>query len=159
MLNAGSQAIYRFSLNEIEKHEITASEQEYEEKLTTILMNIVKYLKKTSRVVLIYNKASYEKWLPPLRAFKKAGLTPLSAYWVLVESPGSLGRSKLRGIFLIIFKKKEKNKTPRQVRIVFHDSIKEALKYMTLDLTLEGKAKNALIKALETIFNVKCYEY
>jgi len=159
VLNAKNQAIYRFSLSKIEKREITASEQEYEKKLTTILMNIVKYLKKTSRVVLIYNKASYGKWLPPLRAFKKASLNPLSAYWVLGESPGSLGRSKLKGIFLIIFKNKEKNKTPRQVRIVFHDSIKEALKYMTLDLTLEEKAKNALIKALETIFNVKCYEY
>jgi len=147
----GTRFVSCTDLKDVELKEIPRNRKGYENKLCKIFSKISERMSKNSRMVLMYNRLSVEDWIPPLRAAKRANLYPTAIYWIPGESPGSLARSKLRGIYLIVLRKSDKSKL-NKLNIVFEDVINEVSETFSINCEAEYKSFFSLLQALKLIY-------
>ena len=133
-----------------EKKEISRKPEEYENKLYKVFNKISNSMNSKSRVVLMYNRLESKDWIPPLKAAKRASLSPTAIYWVPGESPGKLARSKLRGIFLIVMRPSTKKSKLNTVKI---NKVFKANNLPFIDKQKESQAYRSLLKALNEVYS------
>ncbi|MHA1595509.1 MAG: hypothetical protein ACTSXX_12355 [Candidatus Baldrarchaeia archaeon] len=138
-------------LHLVEERELQYNSEDYEEKFEKILSNIVNNLKADGRIVLMYNHTQVEGWMRILRPFKRNNLYPTAIYWVIGEAPGSLARSRLRGIFLLVFSSSwgESYHSEPNVAVYYCETLLQQYeKEFSIDINKENEAYNALTTAL-----------
>lgn len=133
-----------------EKKEISRKPEEYENKLYKVFNKISNSMNSKSRVVLMYNRLESKDWIPPLKAAKRASLSPTAIYWVPGESPGKLARSKLRGIFLIVMRPSTKKSKLNTVKI---NKVFKVNNLPFIDKQKESQAYRSLLKALNEVYS------
>jgi hypothetical protein len=101
---------------------------------------------------LLFNKTEKDEWLSVHKAAKNSGLIPTAIYWFIGEPPGRLGRSKLRGIFAIVYKPHNARNNGK-VNIVFRYPLKKIISEVNIDEKTEIKAFNNMIDSLKKIFD------
>jgi len=151
----GTKFVSNRNLKDIELREIPRDKEGYEKKLCSIFTKLSKSLDRNSRMVLMYNRIKVDDWIVPLQAAKLAGLYPTAIYWVPGEAPGTLARSRLRGIYLIIMKKLNRisnTKTMRKPHIVFEDVISELDETFPIDREAEYTSLSSLLQAFNSIY-------
>jgi len=151
----GTKFVSNRNLKDIELREIPRDKEGYEKKLCSIFTKLSKSLDRNSRMVLMYNRIKVDDWTVPLQAAKLAGLYPTAIYWVPGEAPGTLARSRLRGIYLIIMKKLNRisnTKTMRKPHIVFEDVISELDETFPIDREAEYTSLSSLLQAFNSIY-------
>ncbi|MEM1830854.1 MAG: hypothetical protein QXZ48_08400 [Zestosphaera sp.] len=137
-------------LRKVELGEVPPEGERRANKLYTILKRIAERSDEKSRIVLMYNNLSERDWNLMFSIIKQTALTPTAIYWVLGETPGRIARSKLRGMYLIILKKKNLGEKLRP-KIVFREPLEVVSKYVSLDIDAEEKANNMLLKSLNLL--------
>jgi len=94
-----------------------------------------------SRVVLMFNAVSKSLWLKVIEPFGLYGFYPVAIYWVLGEAPSGVTASRLRGMFLIVFKKGKEN---GKIHVVYE----EPLDVVSSIVSLDRKWKLGLLQVL-----------
>ncbi len=140
----GINFVRKRDLDVIDKREIPRDREKYGKFLEQILKKLQLSMDTHSRIILMYNRPTPEDWRPVIEAIKQSELNISAIYWVLGETPGKLGRSKLRGIFLIILSQEKKT----YPRIVFQEVLMYTNKFIKLNLNAERAAFEALKTAL-----------
>ncbi|WP_145955350.1 hypothetical protein [Thermococcus henrietii] len=141
-------------LTEVEKSEIPRDREAYTESMEHVFKNISSALTPEGRVVLFYNRKEVEDWIAILEAAKNAGLTPTAIYWSIGEPPGGLGRSHLKGLFILIFSNMFMDINKR-INIIFNEPLDAVQECMRLDKKIERKALNSIKKALAIVYSLK----
>lgn len=151
----GTKFVSNTDLKDVELKEIPRNRKGYENKLCKIFSRISERMSKNSRMVLMYNRLSVEDWIPPLKAAKRANLYPTAIYWIPGETPGSLARSKLRGIYLIVLKKLKSDKSKSdELNIIFEDVINEIGEIFSINHEAEYKSFSSLLQALNFVYSI-----
>jgi len=146
------EQITKYDLTDIEKSEISRKPLEYKEKITKILSKLHENLNKyRGRVVFLYNRKNFEDWKLIMEAIRDSKYYPVAIYWTLGESPGSLARSSLKGLYAIVL-------TPTntsQTQIVFNKVVKDLKRHygVNIDRTIEKIAYKNMLKAIESVYS------
>jgi len=133
---------------DVERKELTVSNARYNYVLSKVFKKISHSIDRTSRVILMYNALNGKIWEFLFNACKEACLYPIAAYLVLGESHGTLIRSKLKGMFLIVLSKMPK----RDVVIKFTDSLNEMTSLVSICEEIEQQGLNCLMRAMRTVY-------
>jgi len=133
---------------DIERKELTTSSTRYGYVLSEVFKKISRSTNQSSRVVLMYNSLNEEIWKLLFNASKEARLYPVAAYLVLGEPHGTLIRSKLRGMFLIVFSKVPK----KDVVIKFTNPLNEMMKLVSICEEIEQRGLTCLMKAMRAVY-------
>ena len=145
--------ILKKDLGHIEKLEISRDKEGYQRALITILKRIRENLEYEGRIVILFNRVDENEWLNVIDAIHRADLQLISAYWSLGESPGKLARSKLRGVYSLILRKKLNESMYHPIRIVFNNVINMLKEYeVNIAEEVEERATESLVKAISFVF-------
>ena len=106
--------------------------------------------------VLIINVAhkKYRDIIPSIIASTEeiTGLTLQNMYWFIGESPGKLGRSSIRGVFVLVFENipYRRHSIEEQISNIFNDfnSVKQAFKSRGIDEKIRWEKEHMLIDAI-----------
>jgi len=137
------------SLELIEKRELSPEKNEFQEKWKFVIWRISGIVDENSRIVLMFNALSRERWAAILEPFKVNGFQPTAVYWVMGEAPRGITASRLRGMHLIVFKKREAQSA---LHVVQTEPLNSAIKYFNLDKKIERRACETLLTALKEVF-------
>jgi len=102
-----------------------------------------------SRVVLMFNSVSEGLWLKVIEPFGLYGFYPVAIYWVLGEAPSGVTASRLRGMFLIVFKK---GKVNGKIHVVYEEPLDVASSIVSLDPEMEARAFASLRDAVGKVY-------
>jgi len=133
------------TLHYIESREISPGKADFQEKWERIVSRISQIMHDKSRSVLMFNAMTVKTWINILKPFKTNNIYPIAIYWVLGEAPSGITASRLKGMYLIVFRKGEE---PGRVHIVWKSPIAIAANIVRLDVNLEEKAHQSLLEAL-----------
>jgi hypothetical protein len=115
----------------------------------TIIRKLSVVTNNESRVVLVFNAVSEGLWLKVIEPFRVYGFYPVAVYWVLGEAPSGVTASRLRGMFLIVFKKGMVN---GKIHVVYEEPLNMASSIVGLDPEMEARAFASLRKAVGRVY-------
>lgn len=137
------------SLDDIEKRELSLESSQFLEKWGTIIRKLFAVTNNESRVVLMFNAVSKNLWLKVIEPFGLYGFYPVAIYWVLGEAPSGVTASRLRGMFLIVFKK---GKVNGKIHVVYEEPLDVASSIVSLDPEMEARAFASLRDAVGKVY-------
>ena len=97
----------------------------------------------------MYNREKLKDWEILISIIRKSGLYPTAIYWTLGETPGGLARSKLKGLFIIVFAKKKRKK----VNVIFRSVLEIASEFMNINEKKENEAYENLMNVIKRFYN------
>lgn len=101
----GDRTIHDVKLKSIASNELILCNRGSYARMSVLFKRLTLAMGESSRAVLMYNSSRSDDWLLMFNIIVNSGLTPIAIYWVLGETPGSLARSKIRGMYLVVLKK------------------------------------------------------
>jgi len=102
-----------------------------------------------SLAVLMFNSVSESLWLKVIEPFGLYGFYPVAIYWVLGEAPSGVTASRLRGMFLVVFKKE---KVEGKIHVVYEEPLDVASSIVNLDPEMEARAFASLREAVGKVY-------
>jgi len=145
-------SVLKRSISEVEGLEISREKEEYSRQLEKIFVKIRKKLSPDGRMVILFNRRSEQDWFRVIKSIYKANLRIISAYWMLGESPGKLGRSSLRGVYALVLKEEEST-SDNTIKILFNEVIKLIdTSKIKISMEVEKEATKSLISSINSIF-------
>ncbi len=133
----------------IEKRELTPGKDEFRRKWRLVVRRVAEIVNENSRVVLMFNTLSSERWVTALKPFRDSGLYPAAVYWVPGEAPGGITTSKLRGMHLVVFRRREAG---GRLHVVQMETLGAATGRLAPDGDTERGACETLLSALKEVF-------
>jgi hypothetical protein len=115
----------------------------------TIIRKLSVVTNNESRVVLMFNTVSENLWIKVIEPFGVYGFYPVAVYCVLGEAPSGVTASRLRGMFLVVFKKE---KVEGKIHVVYEEPLDVASSIVGLVPEMEARAFAGLRKAVKRVY-------
>lgn len=125
---------------QIEKNEVSITRQHYFQALQKTLQNTASALAPNGRIAILYNTLNPHTWKEIAKTIKTLNLHPTAIYWLPGETPGTLARSKLRGLHIIILSRKNV-----KTHIVYTQTLQYAQKHLSINVQLENQAHKQML--------------